>query len=185
VTELWTTDTLSHIEAARQRAAVLTGLASVFLPRTFESSGDPADWPLVGFAMLSRASGTLSSVMALIPARRSADAAVLARTLYEEIVTFAWIVIQPSTNAPAWVRWDRCQRIKYDNDMRNLGAPAMLEAQVRARFEAAIAAGPGMPIGPSTYRPLPPIRLTTCPSARCTATSTASNPSTPTQRLPH
>jgi hypothetical protein len=83
--------------------------------------------------------------MALVPEQRAGDAAVLTRTLLEEVVTFAWIAIDPATNGEAWVRWDRRQRIKADNDMRDMGAPALLEPEVRAAFKAIIANGPTMP----------------------------------------
>jgi uncharacterized protein YcaQ len=43
------------------------------------------------------------------------------------------------------VRWDRRQRIKADNDMQDLGAPALLDPDVRQAFEAVIASGPMMP----------------------------------------
>ena len=100
---------------------------------------------MLGFAMLARANGTLGSVMALIPERRAADAAVLTRTLFEEVVTFAWIAVDPATNATAWVRWDRRERLKLDNDFRDRGAPALLTPSRREEFEAFVAAGPLMP----------------------------------------
>ncbi len=124
--ELWNADSLWRIDMARRRARALQELTWSFLPRTFASTGVPSDWPLSGFAMLARACGTLSSVMALIPQRRAGDAAVLARTLVEEVVSFAWIAIDPASNADAWLRWDRRQRLKLDNDMRDMGAPAVL-----------------------------------------------------------
>jgi hypothetical protein len=114
-------------------------------PRTLTSSGAHDDWPLLGFAMLARASGTLGSVMALIPERRAADAAVLNRTLFEEVVTFAWIAVDPAANATAWVRWDRRERLKLDNDLRDHGAPALLAPSRRQEFEALVASGPSMP----------------------------------------
>ena len=143
--ELWNADSLWRIDMARRRARALQELTWSFLPRTFASTGVPSDWPLSGFAMLARACGTLSSVMALIPQRRAGDAAVLARTLFEELVSFAWIAIDPASNADAWLRWDRRQRIKLDNDMRDMGAPAVLLPDVRQAFEALIASGPMMP----------------------------------------
>jgi Family of unknown function (DUF5677) len=143
--ELWRPDSLRRIVVARKRARALQELTWSLFPRTYASAGVPGDWPLTGFAMLSRACGTLGSLMALIPERRSGDAAVLARTLFEEVVTFAWIAIDADTNAEAWVRWDRRQRIKADNDMQDVGAPALLDPDVLQAFEAVIAGGPMMP----------------------------------------
>ena len=145
MTEWWTEDTLRGIEVEGDRAGALTDLARPQLTRTFASTGSHSDWPLVGFAMLSRACGTLESVMDLSPKRRAGDAAVLVRTLFEEVVTFAWIAIDPDTNAEAWVRWDRAQRIKADNDPRDVGAPPLLEPNVREEFAAHVRDGPVMP----------------------------------------
>src|SRR5262249_420362 len=120
-------------------------LTATFLPRTCRSTGVHGDWPLSGYAMLARAAGTMRSVMSLIPERRATDAAVLLRTLFESVVTFVWIAIDPDVTADAWVRGGRRQRIKADNDLRQDGAPALLEPDVRAQFETLIAAGPMMP----------------------------------------
>ncbi len=73
------------------------------------------------------------------------DAGVLSRSLFEQVVTFAWIAIDPATNADAWVRWDRQQRIKANNDLVDRGAPPLLEPDVREQFRAFIDAGPVMP----------------------------------------
>lgn len=145
VTELWADATLQRIAQARQRVRELRDLTSTFLPTTMPSSGDHGDWPVTGFAMLARASGTAESVIALAAERRAVDAGTLSRALFEEVVTFAWIAIDPAVNANAWVRWDRRQRIKADNDLVDRGAPALLTPQVRQQFEAFVNAGPVMP----------------------------------------
>lgn len=143
--ELWSDETLHRIVQARRRIRALRELTSTFLPRTMPSAGDHGDWPLSGFAMLARACGTAASAIALAAERRATDAGALSRTLFEEVVTFAWIAIDPVVNAPAWVRWDRRQRIKLDNDLVDKGAEPWLTPQVRKEFEALIAAGPMMP----------------------------------------
>lgn len=95
--------------------------------------------------MLARMGGTADSIVALIPERRATDAAVLLRTLLEAMVTFAWIGIDPTQNAAAWLRWDRRQRQKADNDVIQSGAPPLLDPQTREDFERIMAAGPLMP----------------------------------------
>jgi Family of unknown function (DUF5677) len=145
MTELWGEETLNRIAQGRLRVRGLRELTSTFLPRTMPSTGDHADWPLSGFAMLARACGTAESALALAVERRATDAGALSRTLFEEVVTFAWIAIDPAANAQAWVRWDRRQRIKLDNDLVDCGAPGLLDPQVREQFEALIASGPMMP----------------------------------------
>jgi hypothetical protein len=145
VADSWSGETLQRIAQARQRVLGLRELTSCFLPRTMVCAGDHGDWPLTGFAMLARACGTTESVLALAAERRATDAGALSRTLFEEVVTFAWIAIDPAVNAAAWVRWDRRQRIKLDNDLSDKGAAPLLTPQVRQRFEAVVASGPMMP----------------------------------------
>lgn len=143
--EAWSGETLQRITQARQRVRGLRELTSAFLPTTMPSAGEHGDWPLTGFAMLARACGTAESVLSLADERRATDAGTLSRTLFEEVVTFAWIAIDPPVNAQAWVRWDRRQRLKLDNDLVDKGAAPVLTPGVREQFEAAIAAGPMMP----------------------------------------
>lgn len=120
-------------------------LTSTFLPRTVPSTRRHGDWPLVGFAMLARACGTLESVAALAPSRRAVDAGALSRVLFEETVTFAWIAIDPSVNLDAWVRWDRRQRLNADNDLAQRGGAPLLSDHVRADYKRFIDNGPMMP----------------------------------------
>jgi Family of unknown function (DUF5677) len=143
--DLWSSDTLERVSQASQRAPELRRLTDGFLPQTVASTGAHGDWPLAGWAMLSRACGTLDSVMALIGERRATDAGVLVRSLFEQAVTFAWIAIDPTEHALAWVRWDRAERKKAHNDLLQHGGPALLEPKTLQDFEAVIASGPVMP----------------------------------------
>jgi hypothetical protein len=83
--------------------------------------------------------------MGLFPRRRHTDATVIGRSLYEQVVTFAWIAIDPAEHAQAWVRWDGQQRIKADNDLHDVGADALLDEETRRDFEGQIEAGTSMP----------------------------------------
>jgi hypothetical protein len=143
--DLWSPDTLERVAEARRRACELRRLTDGFLPRSVASPGTHEDWPLAGWAMLSRACGTLNSVVALIGERRATDAGVLTRSLFEQAVTFAWIAIDPRENALAWVRWDRSERQKAHNDRLQHGGPALLEPETLRDFAAVIASGPVMP----------------------------------------
>ena len=143
--DLWTPHTLARVAQAHERARELRRLTDGFLPRVVSSTGVHEDWPLAAWAMLSRACGTLDSVMALIGERRATDAGVLTRSLFEQAVTFAWIAIQPSENALAWVRWDRAERMKAHNDLLQHGGPPLLEPETLRQFDAVIASGTVMP----------------------------------------
>ena len=143
--ELWTADALARIDIARRRIRGLREVASQVLPREVTSTGEHGDWPISGWAMLARMGGTADSIVTLIPERRATDAAVLLRTLLESMATFAWIGIDPPAHAPGWLRWDRRQRLKADNDVIQSGALPLLDKQTRTDFEQIIAAGPAMP----------------------------------------
>jgi hypothetical protein len=145
MTEIWKPDTLVRVMVARKRIRALCELAEAVLPKVIESDGRHGDWPITGWAMLARMNGTARSIVALIPERRATDAAVLERALFEGVVTLAWIGIDPAEHAPAWVRWDRGQRLKADNDVIATGAEPLLTPDARADFEAIVAAGPSMP----------------------------------------
>src|SRR5512132_4502770 len=56
----------------------------------------PVDaWPLVGPALIARATGSLEAILALVPLRREADADTLLRSLYRHVTTFAWLAGEP------------------------------------------------------------------------------------------
>jgi hypothetical protein len=136
---------LAKATLARQRAYALQRITQRLLPVTLESGGTHDAWPIMGWAMLARASGTLDSIMALLARRRATDAGALNRVLFEHIVTLAWVAIDADEHPREWMRWDRRQRLKVDNDLREQGAEALLDPTTRAQFEAQVAEGPLMP----------------------------------------
>lgn len=143
--EYWYPQTIDLVDASRRISRQLIESTDEVFPVDLPSSGMHDEWPLVGWAMLARACRTLDSITALAPERAASDASVLTRTLFEEAVTFAWIAIDPDENVKSWLRWDRSQRIKMDNDLVDRGAEHVLESDVRAQFERFIDEGPVMP----------------------------------------
>jgi hypothetical protein len=143
--ELWQADTLARVAVARKRMRAMCELVEAVLRTQVVSNGQHGDWPISGWAMLARLNGTVRSIDALIPERRATDAAALARTLLEGVVTFAWIGIDPAERAPAWLRCNRAQRIKADNDVISSGGEPLLIPEVRKTFEEIDDAGPKMP----------------------------------------
>ena len=86
-----------------------------------------AHWDYYGPAMISRMLDLVESVQALMQADRAVDGAVLVRVLYEHVVKFCWISIDPTTNYDRWRddarRWDT----KLMNDAIGLGvAPGVV-----------------------------------------------------------
>jgi hypothetical protein len=67
-------------------------------PRTMEASAH--EWPALGAAFIFRATNILDATVEL-PASHLTAAAILVRSLYEHVVTFAWMATEPSSKAGA------------------------------------------------------------------------------------
>jgi hypothetical protein len=137
------------------RAAMIQSerlLRLVNFPYTVVSRVNPEprvhdNWDVVAPAMLFSASSCLKSIRLLAATsapRREQDASVLLRRLYEHVVDFAWIAINPAVHAGKWVADDRFYRLKIDSDFVKLGQPG-LDSNTRLRFEKGIEATGRMP----------------------------------------
>lgn len=112
-------------DAIIQATGRLTGLVAQQMPRNIAPGR--AHWDYYGPAMISRMLDLVESVQALMQADRAVDGAVLVRVLYEHVVKFCWISIDPTTNYDRWRddarRWDT----KLMNDAIGLGvAPGVV-----------------------------------------------------------
>ena len=122
-----------------ERAEALTTLVDERLPMVFNVTSDADAWPLVGAALLSRATSTLRHVFDARRDGQSVDAATLARSLYEHIVHLAWLAADPSAERiQAWRKVDLISRLKADTDARTIGEP-LFDDQARAGVEAQVA----------------------------------------------
>jgi hypothetical protein len=123
----------------RQRAEALTALVAERLPAAYDATGDHDAWPLLGAALLSRATSTLRHVFDAGRGRQSIDAATLGRSLYEHVLHFAWLAADPSpARLQEWRKADLVQRLKADNDARTVGVQLFddaARAQVQAQVE--------------------------------------------------
>jgi len=109
------------------------------------------NWDVVAPAMLFSAASSLLSLRWLAetpPPRREQDASILLRRVYEHAVSFAWIAIDPATNAKRWVAYDYKYRLKLDDELRGMGRDGLVTA-TRTSFEAYIEAN----------RPIPPLDI--------------------------
>jgi uncharacterized protein DUF5677 len=136
------------IVKARQRAAQLVDVVAQHLPRDVASTGRHDDWTVTGPAFVARSTRLVQSVLAL-PDEHEPAAGVLVRVLHEHVTMFAWLAIDPTSNLPQWVRRDRDERIKADNDMARFST-RLLTPEMRAKFEAERDAipnrWPGLPV---------------------------------------
>jgi hypothetical protein len=105
------------------------------------------NWDVVAPAMLFSAASCMLSLRWLAmtpPPRREQDASILLRRVYEHVVSFAWIAIDPAPNAKRWVAYDYRYRLKIDDELRAMGREG-LDPAARAGFEAYIQANRPMP----------------------------------------
>jgi hypothetical protein len=87
-------------------------LSALYGARAPTRSGQ--DWETHALAYLARANYTLQTILA-IPTR-DIDCMVLARSLYEHVVAFAWLLIDPPAHRPMLLRWEYEERVKLLND---------------------------------------------------------------------
>lgn len=128
---------------SRQRADALAFLIEERLPAEYDVTGDHDAWPLVGAALLSRATSTLRHVFDARRGGQSVDAATLGRSLYEHIVHLAWLAADPSpARIEEWRKADLVQRLKADNDVRSVG-DELLDDAARSRMQAQVGAMTG------------------------------------------
>jgi hypothetical protein len=71
---------------------------------------------------------TLGFILDMLPTRRMADAAILARSLYEHAVHFAWLAAEPgAVRLERWRKNDLRRRIAAESDMRSFGQGVMTD----------------------------------------------------------
>ncbi len=114
-----------EIEAAMRQIDQLIPLAGATVTITTQQDvpNELHNWDLVAPAMLFSATSCLVSLRWLAEAqtpRRDEDAIVLLRRLYEHVVIFAWIAIDPARNAPRWVAEDYQHRLRADSDLARI-----------------------------------------------------------------
>jgi len=111
----------------------LVQLVTRRLPKQAKGTGIE-DWSLIGPAYVVKATGTLESMFMLFDAQRTSDATLLLRSLYENVLVFAWIGIDPATNLPRWIKSACKEAVKADDDWRLIGM-SLLDSRNRAYAE--------------------------------------------------
>jgi hypothetical protein len=113
----------------------LAQIADELFPRVIPSNGEHSEWLVTGPAFVARATRSLLAMRSLRQGRFDGDAFTLLRSLYEHLTRFAWIAIDPPAHIQIWLKWDRKERIKADNDAKQVDE-RFLSEEVRAHFEA-------------------------------------------------
>lgn len=125
---------LSEYDLLANRATALGQLVEDRLPLERDSNGPETAWPLVGPALLAQATGSLNSIFLLRPHGAHNDASRLLRSLYDHVVTFAWLAVDPPGRLGPWRKADLLERLKMAREFDAVGVELM-PAAVREQME--------------------------------------------------
>lgn len=93
-------------------------------------------WRLFGAAFVARMAGNVETMMSIVADGRPMDSAVLLRALYEHMVLFSWISIDPEPRIDWWADDARLEMRKLHNDAVPYGM-GFLDATELARAKHA------------------------------------------------
>jgi hypothetical protein len=114
------------VSASAGRA--LVALVREQLPREF--SGNEATWIPFGTAVIARMADMVESIFLLMDAGHDLDGSVLVRVLYEAVVKYCWISIDPRERTAAWqsdaYSWTR----KLHNDLVDYDAGFLTDQEL-------------------------------------------------------
>ena len=131
---------LREIDSGELTAAVdeLAMLITVRFPqRVHRGEGQ---WPIVATALIAQMLSAARSIVALNAAEAHNDVLVLLRALYEQVVTFSWLAIDPDRHLVDWANEAHLERLKLHNDAAPFGYSILT-----AKEAAAIKTRSGMP----------------------------------------
>lgn len=109
-------------------ASALVDLVESNLPQRFYSKDEA--WRMLGAAMVVRMSDTTRSILALTRSGFSGDAMILLRTLYEQIVIYCWIAINPEEHLDRWKEDAEYQQFKLHNDALPFDAQVLTASEL-------------------------------------------------------
>jgi hypothetical protein len=136
----------SRLPGERDRAHALADLVESRLPMDFAACDDNDAWPLIGTALLSRATTTIRHIFDLSHDGQAVDAATLGRSLYEHVVHFAWLAADPSAaRIQQWRKDNLEDRLTADSDCRAVGVELLTDEQ-RVAVQRQVDAMSGSPL---------------------------------------
>jgi hypothetical protein len=103
-------------------------------------SGEPW-WTLYAAAALLRMCDTVDGMMLLMARRKDGDALILLRSLYEQVVLFAWVAIDPDDRHRQWEGESNKEMLKLHNEALKYGETLLSAAEI-AVCEAATGTPP-------------------------------------------
>ena len=135
------TDWGSWLDSGKDPAAILSKVPDavdelVSLVRRVAPRDLPPSpmWPVVGACCMAKATCSMESLMAILRARRYLDGWLLARSLYETVITFAWIAIDPDEHIKRLVRDSWGELLRADKSVRSFADFSILPDEVELLF---------------------------------------------------
>jgi hypothetical protein len=122
-------------ELVRTAADELLALVDRRLPERFWPS-EPI-WRSVLTAYVARIAEMVDTLALLAEPRRQPDALIVLRAIYEHVVTFLWLAIDPRPRVLEWHGHTMVHRRVVHNDARDFGADNVLSAEELAQAERA------------------------------------------------
>ena len=114
----------------------LLALVAARLPERFYLSGEPI-WRACLTAFIARITGIVESMRPLAHPDRQSDALILLRSLYEHLVTFLWLAVDPEPRVRDWYGDTMRQRRTVALEALTYGVEGvMTDDQLRAAEEA-------------------------------------------------
>lgn len=105
-------------------------------------------WECYAFACLARIHYTLESVFLLDD--READCASLTRVLYEHVVAFAWLMIEPHTHYTRLISWEHTERQRLAADLARFDPDGATADDVTLSL-LSVGMDPSVPAAPATF----------------------------------
>lgn len=113
-----------------------------FYPQAWGDTGSHDNWPVIAAAHIVRATRSLEAICLLRSTGFGADATTVLRSLFEHVVTFAWLAIDPAANVPLWLKEDARARIAANTALESMDEPMFDDADT-AYFRERIAGTTG------------------------------------------
>ncbi|HEX5608957.1 MAG TPA: hypothetical protein VFX45_02555 [Solirubrobacterales bacterium] len=121
------------------RATALIDLVEGRLETEVDVVGPETAWPIVGPALLAHATSSLESIVfRLRPYGAHNDSSRLLRSLYDHVVTFAWLAADTPARLPLWRKEDLKERLKIHREFADAGVQMLPDAD-RKQMESAVA----------------------------------------------
>ena len=106
-------------------------------------------WPVCATAALLRMCDTVDSIMTLMGRQKLGDGRALLRSLYEQVVVFSWVAMDPATRLERWEGASRKEQLKLHNEALRYGETILTPKEAKE-----FAAAPGVPATATMAREL-------------------------------